>query len=380
VVTSVSDSGDAPPGPYVIAFGLEDRSGILDNADYPRLYYRWDSQAIDEVAFDGYLTAYPSAQARSVPARQQYAATLDVPADRIGHTLFYRILAYDDDNDRPLDRTAAWSPVYRGGTIQGQVPEEPDLQAGTTFPAVTHRWRHVAFPAPYETQPVLVAQIVSEHSLENAHIDVRSVTRRGFRVRVENDAGLRRRHEPGERVDWIATLPGDHGNVKAGVTGATVTHKWQRVRFPSPFAEPPILVAQIATERGLHNAHVDIRNLTPEGFQVRVEEDLRRDGRHWAESVHWIAVAPGHHGDLFAGSTGQRAGSNWTKISYPPAFGQSSEVLVVAQITSEFERTNSHIDLHLRTNAGFWTRVEADSDGAPPRGSETIHYLAIRQN
>lgn len=47
-ITDHWDSGDAPPGTYYFKVKLSDPSGILDDTQYPRIYYRWDNNQIDD--------------------------------------------------------------------------------------------------------------------------------------------------------------------------------------------------------------------------------------------------------------------------------------------------------------------------------------------
>jgi hypothetical protein len=108
------DSGDAEPGNYLFKIRLDDPSGILDDSEYPRIYLRWDSDQIDETHHDGFANADWDGS--------WYAATEKIDAERLDHTLYWRVLAYDDDVDRQGDRSATWSPVFEGGTISRPSP------------------------------------------------------------------------------------------------------------------------------------------------------------------------------------------------------------------------------------------------------------------
>jgi len=110
VVIDHQDSGDSKPGVYHFKVKLDDPEGILDDNNYPRVYYRWDNYQIDSSHYDGYVNAdYDGIW---------YVATINVKEDKVGYTIYWRVLAYDNDNDRANDRTFSWSPVYKGGTIQ----------------------------------------------------------------------------------------------------------------------------------------------------------------------------------------------------------------------------------------------------------------------
>jgi hypothetical protein len=113
-VTDYADSGDVAPGTYAFKIRLSDPSGVLDDAEYPRIYLRWDSDEIDGTQHDGYVdTGWDGLW---------YVGTIEVGPDRLGYTLYWRAQAYDADDDRPGDGTASWSPVYKGGTITDDAP------------------------------------------------------------------------------------------------------------------------------------------------------------------------------------------------------------------------------------------------------------------
>ncbi len=549
-VLDYSDSGDAAPGIYSFRVRLRDPSGVLDDSEFPRIYFRWDSDEVDETHNDGYLNADWESP--------WYTARLAVDQDRLGHALFWRCLAYDDDDDREEDNTQAWSPVYGGGTIiEGSLDEAPSdvvasdgtlpdrvslvwqpvpgadqygvfrttsqegpkeplgtagsppyedttatigvhyfysvkacnnagcsgfsmqdvgfvqgtppplpggvwasdglfpewvrvmwdsvggashyevyrsshpgglrtlldspitppyddtsaepgttyyywilacnnagcsdwseydtgyrshlpygMQAGMTGPTVTHEWQRVDFPTAFALQPVLVAQITSESGSDNAHIDVAYVSASGFYVRVEEDLGLNGIHNQPEDVHWLAIPPGDYGTLKAGKTGEIVTHEWRRITFPTPFSQTPILVAQIATENGLDNSHIDIKDLSADGFSVRVEEDMREDGQHAAENVHWIATTAGQHDMILAGTTGRSVSHLWHPASFPSGSFSAPPVLV-AQLVSEHGSDNCHLDLRICTESGFEARVEEDTEANGSHTEEVIHYIAV---
>ena len=104
------DSGDAYPGTYYFKVKLNDSSGILDDTNYPRVYYRWNDPSIDESNYDGYLNADWDGN--------WYTASKDIGEEKAGQTIYWRCLSYDNDNDGwSGDNSYDWSPTYLGGVI-----------------------------------------------------------------------------------------------------------------------------------------------------------------------------------------------------------------------------------------------------------------------
>jgi hypothetical protein len=113
--TEYWDSGNALPGTYYFKVRLSDPSGIKDDSTYPRIYYRWDNSYIDDSHYDGYLDADWNGS--------WYTASLYVSEDREGHTIYWKVLAADDDNTPAY----SWSPVQTGGTIQDDDTTGPSI-------------------------------------------------------------------------------------------------------------------------------------------------------------------------------------------------------------------------------------------------------------
>ena len=155
---------------------------------------------------------------------------------------------------------------------------------------IDHDWLGVTFPQGFGSTPVIVAVIMTENGGGNCHIDLKNPSASGFQVRVEEDASLDGAHAK-ETIGWIALDPGTYN-----INGATLVagkndanHNWAEVGF-SGFSSTPTIVAQIMTENGGGNCHIDLRNPSASGFQVRVEEDASLDGTHARETIGWIAI------------------------------------------------------------------------------------------
>ena len=224
--TDFSDSGDAQPSTYYFKVKLTDSSGILDDSSYPKTYYRWNSNAIDESNNDGTLNMDWDGT--------NYTSSMTIGSDRCGQTIYWRALAYDNDNDRSNDRSSSWSPsTFTGGTlscpnitISGYVrtsggtgiqsvtmsgfPTPPSTDASGFYTGtVTYGWSGTITPtkAGYTFSPtslpytnVTVNQInqnyiginkqltISGYVRTSGGIGIQSVTMSGFRTPPSTDA------------------------------------------------------------------------------------------------------------------------------------------------------------------------------------------------
>ena len=102
-----NDSEDAPPGNYYFRVTITDPSGVKDDNSYPRVYYRFNDNNIDESNNDGYEDA-------DLISTDRYEADINIGSEHIGDAIYWRVYASDNDNSP----TFSWSTVQTGGVIQ----------------------------------------------------------------------------------------------------------------------------------------------------------------------------------------------------------------------------------------------------------------------
>ena len=78
--------------------------------------------------------------------------------------------------------------------------------------------------------------------------------------------------------------------IQAGRTPDAVRDSWYTYTFPVSFPNTPIVITKIMTEDGGHNCEERMRNVTPNSFDVRVEETPYYDGPHTSEVFGWLAL------------------------------------------------------------------------------------------
>ncbi len=75
---------------------------------------------------------------------------------------------------------------------------------------------------------------------------------------------------------------------------AEVNHDWQFVPFTKAYLDP-VVVAKPISLNGEQPAVIRINNVTPEGFEIRVQEWDYLDGYHAYETVGYMVMEAGHH-------------------------------------------------------------------------------------
>ncbi len=233
-------------------------------------------------------------------------------------------------------------------------------------------WGIVNFVTKFVDKPVIIAEIMTENGIQNAYADLAEPTYKGFKVRVEEEPELDNIHVD-EYIGYIAI-----GNVPLLDLGVvSVNHEWHRFNFKVIFPEEPVLVAQIISEYGSDNSHIDVRNVNRTSFEVRIEEDLQCDGIHVYENIAYLAILPGIYrlgnGTLVAKY--ELVNHEWRKVEFPVKF--NVKPILIAIVMSENEADNAHIDIKDVNETGFYVRIEEDSSCDGVHTYEYVGYIAM---
>ncbi|QBQ54429.1 fibronectin type III domain-containing protein [Nitrosococcus wardiae] len=185
-----------------------------------------------------------------------------------------------------------------------------------------------------------------------------------------------------------ATLPSSTTSSEPNINEDTVPpievgeviadHKWVRVNFKESFIDP-VVIAPSMSYSGGDPSIVRIRNITSDGFDIRVQEWDYRDGWHTQEKIHFIAMEKGHY--ILPDGTKIEAGSTWTNttssfdtVNFQQPFNVSPVVLT--SVTSDNEPdgvTARKKDISKEMFKLLLQEQEANSDG---HAYESVDYIA----
>lgn len=181
-------------------------------------------------------------------------------------------------------------------------------------------WRRFGLQRTYE-DPVVVAKSLSHRGPDPSHARLGSVSESGFDCRVEEWDYLDDVHLA-ERVGGLAHEAGTHRTasgtrVKAGTV--TTDESWRRVSFDQSFRVRPAVLAQPQTVRGPQPVVTRVKDVTEEGFAVRLQEE-EANGPHVEERVGYVALETGKgtmHGSRFeARRLPEEVTDEWTRVEF----------------------------------------------------------------
>ncbi|WP_181902246.1 discoidin domain-containing protein [Thalassotalea euphylliae] len=98
-----------------------------------------------------------------------------------------------------------------------------------------------------------------------------------------------------ETVSFLALENGRSslGDLAAEAGQSQLNQNWQTIRFSQSFTVAPVVFAQTVSTNEASAVTVRIRNITAQGFELRIQEQEGADGVHALENVDWIAIEPG---------------------------------------------------------------------------------------
>lgn len=186
-----------------------------------------------------------------------------------------------------LEITDKEDPVPGDGTI-GAVREIRNL---------THETQVVSYGAPIE-DAVLFASPVSRNGKDPLTLEIDRIGTNSATVRLQEADYLNGTHSKLETATLLALKEGvwavgddertiEVGTVNIGANAAGFT----TVMFDADFEDAPLVITQLQSDSGdTEWVVVRTRNITADGFQVRLQEEAANDGRHAASVVGYLAI------------------------------------------------------------------------------------------
>jgi hypothetical protein len=156
--------------------------------------------------------------------------------------------------------------------------------------------------------------------------------------------------------------------------------RWIDVAFQRPFDREPVVAVGAPSANAADPVMARVRNITAEGFQLRLDEWSNLDGRHGEETVSFIAAEPGRHnvGGVMLEAGAVTADGTWRQAAFGERFATTPVVL--PQLSSDADGTAANVRLDGVNAKGFQLRLqehEARERKGVRHGQETVGYIAL---
>ena len=179
----------------------------------------------------------------------------------------------------------------------------------------------------------------------------------------------------------VYTLP--NGNKLVSGIAKRTAGNWKYVSFPLTFSAVPVVFSQCVSATELSAVTVQQRNVTTQGFEMRLVEQEGSTGGHEVESVSWVAIEPGISDslgyDLEAGVSANIS-STPTSIGFNLAFLEVPALLSAPQTTTYDDPFTVRYQSLGTSAAQVFLDEETAKDAETSHGNEKLGYLAVSPN
>lgn len=262
---------------------------------------------------------------------------------------------------------------FVGSTVRASTP-------GFELGSVSARgdWTTVTLGQSF-TDPVVVIGVPSINGRDPIQVRVRNVGPQSFEVRMAEWAYLDGSHAE-ETVSYLVLEPGAHtigGRRWFAGHADGIDHTWARVQSgQSSFGGGQTVLTTVVTERGSEPVAPRVKSISGGSFDLRLEEEHGRDGRHAPERVDYV-MAPccGGAGELAEYRAGKASVADAATITWSPTLVQPH---VFAQVASVSDPDT--VTLRLANTSGGSAEIilqEEASDGESSHGAEEVRFVAL---
>jgi hypothetical protein len=319
------------------------------------------------VAYSWTQTAGTSVTLSDATAVQPNFTAPDV--GQYGESLTFQLTVTDNSGLQSTDTcivNVTWVNEPPSGTIEiGEV-------------SVDHNWKWVEFNEAF-SDPVVVAKPLSCNEDEPAVVRIGNVDATGFEIRVQEWDYLDGIHAE-ETVGYMVMERGayalpDGTMVEAGTFDTDNTSSFGVVSFSQTFTTKPVVITAVSSYHGADAVTTRVRNVSINGFELRMQEQELNSQSHITETISYIAWEPssGTVGDLTfeVEKTDDVMRDRLTTIHYNETFMNPPVFLADMQTTDGRDTAN------LRWQNKDFYGIDVKIAEEQSRDSETSHTTEV---
>ncbi|HFA47923.1 MAG TPA: hypothetical protein ENJ95_02765 [Bacteroidetes bacterium] len=163
----------------------------------------------------------------------------------------------------------------------------------------------------------------------------------------------------------------------AGLSKKT-SDNWKYVQFPIEYDNTPLVFSQVVTDNDNAAIVTRQRNVSTEGFELRLQEEENADGSHAYETVAWLAIEPGVLADtsLEAGLLNS-ANHVVQTLNFATPFAGLPALMAASQTFNEDDPFSVRYDNPCLGNVDLFLQEEISYDAELAHAGEQLAYLAI---
>jgi glucose/arabinose dehydrogenase len=287
-------------------------------------------------------------------------------------------VAFGEDVDGELYVASLAGSIFR--VRSSSQKQGPIGEAGvvTVDQADSNEWHEVNYTQAY-VNPVVIMGPPSFNGREPTSLRVRNVGSTGFEFQIDEWDYLDQQHLA-ESVAYMVIERGTHvladgRRITAGRVRSK--HKWKSVNYVEAFTTTPVVIAQISSHNGGQTVTERVRNITAEGFGIRLQEEEGNDGWHVKETIGWVAFEVGVIGGL---EVQQLPGvtSDVTAVGFTKTYDELPVFLADMQTVSGGDTAVLRLTGRTTVGASLFVEEEKSMGSEVKHKAETVGYIVIR--
>ena len=166
----------------------------------------------------------------------------------------------------------------------------------------------------------------------------------------------------------------------AGVAKRT-SQDWKYIPFPVNFSQAPLVFSQVVSQNELSAVTVQQRNISSQGFELRLREEENADGTHAYEEVAWLAIEPGLVNDASGLAAGflNNLNNNQQTLGYPQVYPAVPGFVATVQTAYEADPYTVRLSNPTASSIKVFLQEETSKDAELIHGNEKLGYLSFVQ-
>lgn len=263
---------------YTLPNGKKMAAGIAKNTSHLWKYVKFPVHFNTPPVVLATLTSSNDASAASVQVRYVSKSGFEV-----------RLMEEEGSDRLHGKESVSWTAIEKGSST-GASQILVDI-----IPSVNQTEKSQSYAMPFTAPPAFIAQPQTTNEEDAVTIRTNSETSAGvkFFLQEEQSKGTEINHMD-ENIGYIALLGDsyltDSTGIFFGESGkATVDHNWKTISLANRYTKPVVIFGGVPSAN-LQAANVRVRNVTPNSFEVRVQEWDYLDGLHPDEELGYIVV------------------------------------------------------------------------------------------
>ncbi|GAU08921.1 fibronectin type III domain-containing protein [Desulfoplanes formicivorans] len=176
--------------------------------------------------------------------------------------------------------------------------------------------------------------------------------------------------------------PVSQGRLRMETGEVDVDHNWTTVELSQTFSDP-IVIANLMGFVGSDPSVIRIRNVSPSGFQIRVQEWDYLDGIHKTETIGFVVVERGLHtlddGTMIrADSFRTNRTTSFENVQFGTEF--STVPVVVTSIATVEDEAGVAGRMKNISTKGFQYKMQEEENADQVHAAETVMYIAWEES